>query len=243
MTYNMLPPDENTIMYWMQLYQSGVAPPSTWQESMDRLKGHQWSFMSEISDNHYAGGGGIIEMTNSPNKTPQGAPIPAIDYNPSPTIVRGDRSLKKVDVLDRNGTKVPVFFRHIPGTLDLALLKKGHSLFIRNAFQHWNVNVSTGEKEYQIHTHVPDMVIVPTTMASILAAHRSQAPEKTCAVCAKPCTQWCGKCKKVYYCSGACQTGHWNDHKAQCRVLVQTAKITEFDYNTVPTNRHPPRLM
>lgn len=39
-----------------------------------------------------------------------------------------------------------------------------------------------------------------------------------CAVCSKPnCTQYCSNCKKVYYCSLACQKADWKTHKTCCK--------------------------
>lgn len=38
-----------------------------------------------------------------------------------------------------------------------------------------------------------------------------------CAKCSKPnCVQWCGQCKKVYYCSAECQKADWKAHKLSC---------------------------
>lgn len=41
--------------------------------------------------------------------------------------------------------------------------------------------------------------------------------EKKCAQCTTPqCKEFCGRCKKVYYCSVGCQKKHWKTHKKSC---------------------------
>jgi len=37
-----------------------------------------------------------------------------------------------------------------------------------------------------------------------------------CFVCGKETKGRCGVCRRVFYCSGACQKGHWRVHKKQC---------------------------
>lgn len=41
---------------------------------------------------------------------------------------------------------------------------------------------------------------------------------KLCAKCQKPSVERCSTCKKVYYCSVACQKADWENHKACCIV-------------------------
>ena len=41
---------------------------------------------------------------------------------------------------------------------------------------------------------------------------------------ALPPLQCCGRCGTVAYCSRACQTAHWQDHKEACGVLCQLRK-------------------
>lgn len=41
--------------------------------------------------------------------------------------------------------------------------------------------------------------------------------EKSCTLCSKEnCTTRCSRCKHYYYCSKACQTTHWKEHKKSC---------------------------
>lgn len=40
--------------------------------------------------------------------------------------------------------------------------------------------------------------------------------EHLCAVCAEKAVSKCGRCQKVWYCSRACQSGHWKTHKSKC---------------------------
>jgi len=39
----------------------------------------------------------------------------------------------------------------------------------------------------------------------------------SCLACASPATRKCGRCKRVYFCSPACQRAAWPSHKAACR--------------------------
>lgn len=40
---------------------------------------------------------------------------------------------------------------------------------------------------------------------------------KSCKLCSRESTAYCGKCKKVYYCSKECQAADWCQHKKCCR--------------------------
>ena len=41
---------------------------------------------------------------------------------------------------------------------------------------------------------------------------------KKCSFCAAPCkNRKCARCKKVVYCSAACQKSAWKTHKAECK--------------------------
>lgn len=49
--------------------------------------------------------------------------------------------------------------------------------------------------------------------------------DKSCASCAKQeCAKLCSKCKKVFYCSVACQKSHWAEHKLNCEATAGTSK-------------------
>lgn len=44
--------------------------------------------------------------------------------------------------------------------------------------------------------------------------------DKSCAYCAKAdCTEYCSRCKAVYYCCIECQKSHWKTHKLSCSSL------------------------
>lgn len=40
-----------------------------------------------------------------------------------------------------------------------------------------------------------------------------------CQICGCQGTKKCGKCKHAYYCSSACQTSDWPNHKAECKII------------------------
>jgi len=41
-------------------------------------------------------------------------------------------------------------------------------------------------------------------------------PSLKCDYCHKDAIGYCGKCKKIYYCSKKCQKRQWNYHKDDC---------------------------
>eukprot|EP00536_Pseudo-nitzschia_multiseries_P010323 jgi/Psemu1/202906/e_gw1.309.6.1 len=68
------------------------------------------------------------------------------------------------------------------------------------------------------------------------------AAERSCAVCGKPCTTRCSRCRSVYYCSVDCQRTDWNEkgHRGACRGKNKNAstKTTKTKTKTkLPTNR------
>ena len=63
------------------------------------------------------------------------------------------------------------------------------------------------------------------------------APPASCARCAVavPKPKRCGRCKKVVYCSQACQVKHWPAHKSSCGVVLAKApppKPKDPDYES-----------
>lgn len=46
---------------------------------------------------------------------------------------------------------------------------------------------------------------------------QNKAVAKPCHVCTREATQFCGTCKKVYYCSERCQKADWKFHKLNCK--------------------------
>ena len=58
----------------------------------------------------------------------------------------------------------------------------------------------------------------------------------TCTLPAAPSAalKRCSKCSVVHYCSSACQTADWKDHKAECSGLLQWAKEAPNDELRVP---------
>lgn len=49
-------------------------------------------------------------------------------------------------------------------------------------------------------------------------SHSLESPKAmACAHCSQETIQFCGKCKKVYYCSEHCQKADWKTHKRNCK--------------------------
>ena len=63
--------------------------------------------------------------------------------------------------------------------------------------------------------------IQPIGLSSFLntvqAFLEKQEKKNACSVCNKASTNRCSRCKKVYYCSPACQTTDWPEHKKICQ--------------------------
>lgn len=49
----------------------------------------------------------------------------------------------------------------------------------------------------------------------------------SCALCGKPATGQCGKCKEYYYCERSCQVKHWPSHKPECLLIEGKRKAGE----------------
>ncbi|XP_019431245.1 PREDICTED: ubiquitin carboxyl-terminal hydrolase 17-like isoform X1 [Lupinus angustifolius] len=55
------------------------------------------------------------------------------------------------------------------------------------------------------------------------------AKNNECAVCLRPTTTRCSRCKAVHYCSGKCQILHWrHGHKEECHPPSITSKIDDL---------------
>jgi tetratricopeptide (TPR) repeat protein len=52
---------------------------------------------------------------------------------------------------------------------------------------------------------------------------------RVCAFCGKPGTKRCGKCRAVWYCSVACQTTSWPQHKTKCGEMAEKQSSLDPD--------------
>lgn len=60
--------------------------------------------------------------------------------------------------------------------------------------------------------------VTSTTEKKHLEPLSKQTINTQCAYCKKTeCTKWCAACRKVYYCSEACQKKDWRNHKNSCK--------------------------
>lgn len=67
--------------------------------------------------------------------------------------------------------------------------------------------------------HVTRIALSPLFAVSYLETVGRQTSSHRCFVCrgnGQPNIRACSSCKKVRYCSKACQTKHWREHKTQC---------------------------
>lgn len=71
------------------------------------------------------------------------------------------------------------------------------------------INNKDGKDAIELSVGYPEIFRFITTLVP---------KEKSCANCLiEDCTKKCSKCKKVFYCSAACQRTHWKTHKADCK--------------------------
>jgi hypothetical protein len=76
------------------------------------------------------------------------------------------------------------------------------------------LNPSLIRTQYHRSTQEIEHFFTSYTAASSLKDTKSPS---LCAQCQEPnCTQRCGNCKTLYYCSKSCQTTHWPIHKLFC---------------------------
>mmetsp|Transcript_35295 Transcript_35295/g.85112 ORF Transcript_35295/g.85112 Transcript_35295/m.85112 type:complete len:143 (+) Transcript_35295:124-552(+) len=59
----------------------------------------------------------------------------------------------------------------------------------------------------------------------------TNAQVNKCAVCPKPATKRCQKCKSIWYCSRDCQVSDWKSHKKRCKAIA--ADIARADSHTI----------
>lgn len=76
---------------------------------------------------------------------------------------------------------------------------------------------------------------------------------KPCAVCKKSCTKRCASCNVAFYCSGDCQSAHWqSEHKEKCvaahkAAMIEIRTILAKDFHPIvitcppPQNPSPPK--
>ncbi|KAJ7913381.1 hypothetical protein B0H13DRAFT_2232338 [Mycena leptocephala] len=53
-----------------------------------------------------------------------------------------------------------------------------------------------------------------------------------CVVCGRPTTQWCSRCRSVFYCSPEHLQGDWPHHRERCR---PSAQMFEHDRDAAPS--------
>lgn len=73
---------------------------------------------------------------------------------------------------------------------------------------------STQQREAKSKEQSADSV--PTSPDGLPLTVNPMHSAKSCAVCSTETDQLCAKCKKVYYCSRACQKADWKNHKSVC---------------------------
>ena len=151
---------------------------------------------------------------------------------------------------DRLRSLVPMHF-HLQGTFDYDKMKKGSTIFVRYAIQHWCRMINFSSRHpFEDNLYHKGLCIWDTTMVlvvacslpKILMAHRSLSSRGFCNRCGKTSTKRCHQCHQAYYCSRECQEEDWKRkcHQSACRVLTLTAPVMEgVDFRTHATGEVP----
>lgn len=76
---------------------------------------------------------------------------------------------------------------------------------------------------HESHTKAKEQIMKPqsqnqTSQSTIKTAIKSEIEndQTTCSVCEESTDKKCSRCKKVFYCSKACQKNDWKSHKSTC---------------------------
>ena len=141
----------------------------------------------------------------------------------------------RVNVRDRNGQdNINISFYPESGTFNFRTLKRGHTICVIQAQQHYFLDMSIG-----LRIECLDSVkVIPCGLSDLfaLSKHYSQNAN-SCWECGKAndeesSLKKCAACKVACYCDKQCQTKDWKErHRVWCKAIPEFLKLTKIDYS------------
>ena len=153
-------------------------------------------------------------------------------------------------VRDRNGTEnIIVAFYPESGSFDCNLLKKGHTICVMFAMQHYFLDGTRGLRMEDLDT----ITVIPCSLNNLFALSAFYSKFKNaCWKCEKESVtsseagvsvqlKHCSKCHTALYCCKQCQIDDWKDrHRRWCKALPHFLRLAQIDYSTCTRNPRGP---
>ena len=142
--------------------------------------------------------------------------------------------LNRVLVRDRKGQdNIPICFYPKQGLFDFRTLKKGHTICVMLAVQHYFLDNTVGLRIENLNT----VKVIPCGLSGLLALSKSYSQRSdSCWRCGKKeregSLKKCGACKVARYCDKDCQAKDWKDgHRKLCKAIAEFLKMARIDYS------------
>ena len=144
---------------------------------------------------------------------------------------------KRVVARDRAGKEeIPIFFYPERGSLDYAILKKGHTISVLLAEQHHFLDLSTGLRIEDLNV----ITVFPLKLKELFSLSSTYAERKDtqCWSCGEQPSKGlkkCASCKVAWYCDTKCQKVDWKDrHRKWCKAMpkflfIANADLSKYD--------------
>ena len=140
----------------------------------------------------------------------------------------------RVFVRDRKGQdNIPISFYPERGLFDFSTLKKGHTICVMLAEQHYFMDMTVGLRIESLDT----VKVIPCGLSDLLALSKSYSQRSdSCWRCGKKeregSLKKCGACKVARYCDKDCQAKDWKDgHRKLCKAMAEFLKMARIDYS------------
>ena len=142
----------------------------------------------------------------------------------------------RVHVRDRNGQgDINISFYPESGMFNYRALKRGHTICVMQAEQHYFLDRSIGLRI----EHLDTVKVIPCGLSDLFALSKQYSQNaNSCWRCSKTASdegsslKKCAACKLACYCDKQCQTKDWKErHKVWCKAIPEFLKLTRIDYS------------
>ena len=149
----------------------------------------------------------------------------------------------RVFVRDRRGQdNIPISFYPESGFFDFKTLKKGHTVCVMVAEQHYFLDMTIGLRIESLDT----IKVIPCGLNDLFALSTFYSQSKsTCWGCGRKKTadddsegaaaldlKKCSACRTAEYCCKQCQVKDWKErHRRWCKAMPEFLKLTKIDYS------------